>query len=575
MSDTVGSEGTSTGQKKCGTKNVMASASSVLGTKLVADSYNYVSPSPLEDGQVYVQIGGNKIFDIQPSVVHFRKFEVGEESVETIKVTNVSSKSQRMHILHPPASSPFSIEYPRKLGTMAPGTTQLIRVRITPEEWKYYQGNLKIHTSTNLVVPLHAYPKIGKINVPRFIDMGNTLVGEIVTRKFSLTCKSPVQFEYKIICLQYNPNFKISPLEGVIPPNSSTSFTISFTPTRQVTTRMSIKLEISQFGYKPMIATIVGSATELARPGDARNPCLTIDNVQESRLQRAGSIEEFETQARKTLHRITSVDGTDKPTFLRLQSGSEISRTAMRMQTSMFTPETIPGKPESEPEDEFLRGVKIPDRFHQTAVNSILTFEPGKMTIAEMKEAIQQQQELQKKREAEVNRSLASPSSSSQKKSKSHPTDYSYKPDVDVGFGGDTDQMREMIFLRKLKDYITHENKLSINPTRERIGQKLITNEQRSQILAKWQQDNKDAARRRREEGRTRSKHDLTLSAHERVVYPMERDVDPVVFNEVGQNDWESRQVALDVFKQTVWLSWCSHQFLIPVLVTGFDACSA
>ena len=57
--------------------------------------------------------------------------------------------------------------------------------------------------------------------------------------------------------------------------------------------------------------------------------------------------------------------------------------------------------------------------------------------------------------------------------------DYSERCDVDATFGGDTLQMRELVFQRGLALYEQHERSLAINPTKHRIGHVLMSEQQR------------------------------------------------------------------------------------------------
>eukprot|EP00471_Norrisiella_sphaerica_P012626 CAMPEP_0184495100 /NCGR_PEP_ID=MMETSP0113_2-20130426/30372_1 /TAXON_ID=91329 /ORGANISM="Norrisiella sphaerica, Strain BC52" /LENGTH=959 /DNA_ID=CAMNT_0026881139 /DNA_START=100 /DNA_END=2976 /DNA_ORIENTATION=+ len=517
---------------------------------LVADKYETVSVHPLKDREHFVKVGGNKFFEIRPSVLHFQGIQVGKEHKQTVRVTNVSGRSQRLHIIVPDRESGFTLTYPQKLGTMAPGVTQIIHIHIVPKEYKYYSGEVKIHAMSNLRIPLHAYPTICPVKFPKLIDMGNTLLGDEVEREFFLESKIPVRFEYKITTLQYNPNFSVEPLEGGIGPNSVTKFRIIFKPIRQVTTRMDVKLEVSQFGFEPIVASVVGSCTDLARPGDARMPCNSMDDVQLTRLQRAGSVDKYSPKSRETLARISFIEGT-KPDVQRLQSGAEIHKSLARLHSNFYNPEVpnMPKKKKKQPLEENLQGIRIPDRFNQNAVNSILKFQPGKLTIEEMKEAIRKQQELHKKREAKVQREMDQTNKSVQQ---GHPTDYSDRADTEVSFVGDSDQMREMIFLRKLKDFEEHEKRLAINPTKERIGQKTITSDEYQQILSKWNEQNKREAQQKREVERSRSTHLHHRTEHQRVVYPIKRDSATIELKNVGQDDWEARKEALKTFREVM-----------------------
>jgi hypothetical protein len=60
-------------------------------------------------------------------VVHFGGYQVGETSTLTLRVTNVGPVAKRMHII-PPTTPFYKLRY-AKLGVVAPGMSQIIKVR--------------------------------------------------------------------------------------------------------------------------------------------------------------------------------------------------------------------------------------------------------------------------------------------------------------------------------------------------------------------------------------------------------------------------------------------------------------
>lgn len=524
--------------------------------KLVADRTVHKAPNSLLDNQMYVKVGGNDVFRVEPPVVHFRGFEINKPQKKSFYITNISTQSHRLNVLHPPPKSPFSISFPRKLGKMAPGLTQEVKVHITPKEYKYYSENIKVFTNLNFIIPLHAYPAVSLVHFPKVIEMGNVPLGEKVSRSFALESKVPVQFEYKLTEMNHNPNFTVEPMQGAIGPSGRTKFTITFEPARQITTTMQLKLEVSQFGFEPMIATVSGSSAGITEPGEIRAGVTTLIELDNHRKQGAGVQPKFVTSSSLALKSLNPAE-TSKfypSTQDTLLNPREQTRNFASLTTKIFSPK---GKKkvavETKEEPKFIRGVRVPDMFSVMSTNAMLNFQPGKMTIAEMKEAIAVQQKLQEEKQEALEKQMASlAKENGESEDRSHPTDFSSKANTDVVFQGATDQMRQMVFLRRLKDYDEHEKSLSINPTKERIGQKTMGEDQREQIIVTWKKEAKDAAQKIRESQRNSNAHVMVKSKEERVIYPVEREDNTIEFGEVGQNDWKVRQAALESFVESM-----------------------
>jgi hypothetical protein len=84
-------------------------------------------------------------------------------------------------------------------------------------------------------VPIHAYPVVAKINCPATLDFGMVPIGQELEKSFSFSCDVPIQFEYKLSCLDANSDFTIAPMAGIIPAEGSVQVTVLFRPTRLYT----------------------------------------------------------------------------------------------------------------------------------------------------------------------------------------------------------------------------------------------------------------------------------------------------------------------------------------------------
>lgn len=130
--------------------------------------------------EVYLRVGRNKVLETRPSIVHFAGFTAKEKQTMVLRIVNVSSSVQRIHIL-PPETSFFSIAYAKK-GPIAPGMSgtrsnppidvvrgdtwvgpifcpcwsalaEDVTISFMPTEWQYYYDTIRVHCQTeNLLV---------------------------------------------------------------------------------------------------------------------------------------------------------------------------------------------------------------------------------------------------------------------------------------------------------------------------------------------------------------------------------------------------------------------------------------
>ena len=140
------------------------------------------SASTNSKGTVGVMKGRNDcMFRVFPSIVHFSGWVVDTEIHQVLTATNCSNKSLRFQIL-PPTSDEFHIQY-EKLGSIAPGVSQVITVKFVGSEYKYHYDYFSIRwEESSVVVPLHAYPVVNKVYFPKQLFFENTPLCEPVTK---------------------------------------------------------------------------------------------------------------------------------------------------------------------------------------------------------------------------------------------------------------------------------------------------------------------------------------------------------------------------------------------------------
>eukprot|EP00741_Cyanophora_paradoxa_P023818 tig00021623_g23007.t1 len=241
-----------------------------IPTRLVADEPRVERPNPVVDNNVFAKLGKTAIIEANPAMMHFAGYQVGQTHTQTLRVVNMSGSSRRLVIL--PPSTPFFRINVNKKGHLAPGMGEDIEVEFTPDEWRYYYDSVRVHAEDeNILVPIHAYPVMNENVFPRFVDLGDCPISETTTRVIPLTCKVPVHFEFEITITRPHPDFRVSPLRGVVPGNGHVEVCIDYRPSVLATVSMEMSINVAQFGFEPVLCTVTGSSS----PGITRTHLLT------------------------------------------------------------------------------------------------------------------------------------------------------------------------------------------------------------------------------------------------------------------------------------------------------------
>ncbi|CAM9573344.1 unnamed protein product [Chrysoparadoxa australica] len=225
----------------------------------------------------YRRIGRNALFECQPAIVHFAGYTPGEVHTKLVKVVNISSSPQRLHILTP-STGEFKVRCQKK-GSIAPGCCEVVAIDFYPTEYKYHYDALRIHSGTstralthhshNLMAPIHAYPIMNDHVFPETIDFGGCPLGKTQRRVVEVRSLVPIQFEFEISVAKPHPHLRVSPLSGVVPGSGSVSIELLYTPSTPNTADMELIVNISQFDFKPVHCLVsgtgkVGSGTSAA-----------------------------------------------------------------------------------------------------------------------------------------------------------------------------------------------------------------------------------------------------------------------------------------------------------------------
>ena len=205
-------------------------------------------------------MGRSELFSITPAIVHFGGMRVGELHEHVVSVVNISKTSQRLSI-YPATSGDFFADF-EKQGSLAPGMSQKIVIKFRPKEYKYYHDYIRIQTVGQrfILVPIHAYPVLNKLDFPRNITFGQSPLCETMTKTITLQCSVPVDFSFDLEVVKPHPYFRIEPQSGIIPANGQVTVTVTFLPITLGSCFVSMKLHIGQYGWVPMDCDISAKA---------------------------------------------------------------------------------------------------------------------------------------------------------------------------------------------------------------------------------------------------------------------------------------------------------------------------
>eukprot|EP00111_Clytia_hemisphaerica_P001172 TCONS_00003348-protein len=215
----------------------------------------------LIDTKIYAAIGENELLHTRPSSIHFRGFQVGKKYTQKLRIVNASSECQRMLIV-PPSSSNFQIQYQKK-DSLVPGMYLEVDVIFTPKTNEYQQDAIRIHsqTSSNLIVPIHAYLQINiSSTFPSKINFRPTVVGQKSQKKIPLNNPTSVDFDFHVSFAEKHTSFVVEPSSGVIPANGHVLITLTYNPTEYCTSCAKLQVIVAQFNNQPHFCSLMGSS---------------------------------------------------------------------------------------------------------------------------------------------------------------------------------------------------------------------------------------------------------------------------------------------------------------------------
>ncbi|XP_032821342.2 cilia- and flagella-associated protein 221 [Petromyzon marinus] len=166
-----------------------------------------------------------------------------------------------MHII-PPQSKHFQVKYSKK-GALVPGLSLRVCVEFCPDEWRYYYDCIRVHCQGDetLLVPIHGYPVVNVPDLPSFLNIPDTALGESREVAIPLRCSCPIDFEFQVSITQPNPAITVTPSSGLIPAHGETRLAVRFSPREFCTARATLSLLVSQFNAQPLECTVTGTST--------------------------------------------------------------------------------------------------------------------------------------------------------------------------------------------------------------------------------------------------------------------------------------------------------------------------
>lgn len=451
---------------------------------------NEIRPSGLESSEERKEFERPKQLWAKPNVMHFGGYEINKKQSQTLRVVNKSLDTVRLIVLNP--TTPFfRLNWKKdKPGFLAPGMALEVVVDFAPTEWRYYYDAIRINCGQEkILVPIHAYPVMNEVVFPKLFDVGKASLGAVKECVIPLKCTAPIAFEFEISVTKEHYDFKIYPLNGIVPANGEFPLKIAYSPTKLSTAEFKIVLNIAQFGYKPFETTIIGSGVtdfvSTAGNGDIqpsafgrtnKRPATSSKSLKAKHASGAGAVDDAGAELASKINRSRSKKAAKKRSYLEQKS------------------------------EYFLEkgGIKVPHSLQKGhhLINFVLTQEEGRLKPHDLRQAIKNQNRLQKEQMTALDTATAAnvdaiDAIQKTKKNTSHGTptakfrgvgsgpSLSHTTMVEeaesMGKESQSKRVREAMFTREMNDISTEEKQRQFKNAVV-LGEPLMTADQINQV---------------------------------------------------------------------------------------------
>ncbi|KAF0046219.1 hypothetical protein F2P81_002748 [Scophthalmus maximus] len=93
--------------------------------------------------KIYAKLKSNSLIEAEPPELHFSGFELGKDSLKTLKLINISSEVVNIHII-PTQTKHFQTTYTKKY-RLIPGLAYTLQLSFCPDEWRYFYDCVRVH----------------------------------------------------------------------------------------------------------------------------------------------------------------------------------------------------------------------------------------------------------------------------------------------------------------------------------------------------------------------------------------------------------------------------------------------